>query len=226
MTGQPATEPVSLSGWKLTLPVSSSGSLSGRAEQLSAAAITVPWLTRNADGSLAFWSPATGATTANSQHARTELVSTRDFPFGSSKRTLSARVAVTQVPTGVPDICLGQIHGGGSINSVPFVMLHWRDGNIVVVVKQALQGSSSQTVTLLAGVPLGAAFGFTLSDNGDGGIGFSAAHAGRSKQVSVTAAPAFVGTDQRFQVGAYQQAVCGSCASDGGRATFSVIEQS
>jgi hypothetical protein len=217
---------VSLSGWKLTLPVSSSGALSGNARQLSTAAVTAPWLTRNADGSLSFWAPATGATTPNSQHARTELVSTNDFQFGSGAHTLSARVAVTQVPSSDPDICLGQIHGGGSINSVAFVMLHWRAGDIVVVIKKALKGSSSQTVTLLTGVPLGAAFTFTLADNGDGGIGLSATYAGSDAQLSVTAASAFVGTDQRFQVGDYQQAVSGTSASDGGRATFYAIRQS
>jgi len=218
--------PVSLSGWKLTLPVSSSGALSGNASQLSTAAVTAPWLTRNADGSLSFWAPVTGATTPNSEHARTELVSTNDFLFGSAAHTLSAQVAVTQVPSSDPDICLGQIHGGGSINSVAFVMLHWRAGDIVVVIKKALKGSSSQTVTLLTGVPLGAAFTFTLSDNGDGGIGLSATYAGTSAQLSVTAASAFVGTDQRFQVGDYQQAVSGASASDGGRATFYAIRQS
>ena len=220
-----ATGPVSLSGWKLTLPVDSSGSLSGNAKQLSTAAVTAPWLTRNADGSLSFWAPATGATTPNSQHARTELVSANDFSFGSASHTLSAQVAVTQVPTGDPDICLGQIHGGGSISSVPFVMLHWRNGSIVVVVKKVVQGSSSQTVTLLTGVPLGATFSFTLSDEGNGSIGLSAAYEGRSEQASVTAAAAFLDTDQRFQVGDYQQAVSGSSASDGGRATFYRIQQ-
>ena len=218
--------PVSLSGWKLTLPVSSSGALSGNARQLSTAAVTAPWLTRNADGSLSFWAPATGATTPNSEHARTELVSTNDFTFGNAVHTLSAQVAVTQVPSSDPDICLGQIHGGGSINSVAFVMLHWRAGDIVVVVKKALKGSSSQTATLLTGVPLGAAFSFALSDNGDGAIGLSATYAGNNAQLNVTAASAFAGTDQRFQVGDYQQAVSGSSAGDGGRATFYAIRQS
>jgi hypothetical protein len=218
--------PVSLSGWKLTLPVSASGSLSGNAKQLNAAAVTAPWLTRDPDGSLHFWAPATGATTPNSRHARTELVSADEFSFGTAGHTLGAQVAVTQVPTGDPDVCLGQIHGGGSLNSVPFVMLHWRAGRIVVVVKKVLQGSSSQTVTLLTGVPLAATFGFTLSDDGDGGIGMSATHAGRCKQISVTAASAFLGTDQRFQVGDYQQAVCGSGPSDGGRVTFFAIRRS
>ncbi len=220
-----ASGPVSLSGWKLTLPVSSSGALTGNAKQLGTAAVTAPWLTRNADGSLSFWAPASGATTPNSQHSRTELVSTNDFAFGGAVHTLSARVAVTQVPSSDPDICLGQIHGGGSINSVAFVMLHWRAGNIVVVVKKALKGSSSQTVTLLTGVPLGAAFTFSLSDNGNGAIGLAASYAGSETERSVTAVSAFVGTDQRFQVGDYQQAVSGSSASDGGRATFYAIRQ-
>ena len=162
----------------------------------------------------------------NSRHSRTELVSADDFSFGTARHALSAQVAVTQVPTGYPDVCLGQIHGGGSLNSVPFVMPHWRAGSVVVVVKNVLQGSSSQTVILLTGVPLAAPFGFTLSDDGDGGIGLSATYAGRSKQISVTAASAFLGTVQRFQVGDYQQAVSGSGPSGGGRVTFFAIQRS
>jgi hypothetical protein len=224
--GGTAAGAVSLSGWKLTLPVNTAGTLSGNARQVSTAAVTTPWLTRNADGSLSFWAPATGATTPNSEHARTELVSTNEFSFGSAQHTLTAQVAVTQVPSNDPDICLGQIHGGGSISSVPFVMLHWRDGNVVVVVKTVLKGSNSQTVTLLTGVPLNASFGFTISDQGNGSIGLSATYGGASKQVSVTAASVFLGTEQRFQVGDYQQATSGTSSADGGRVTFSLIRQS
>jgi hypothetical protein len=66
---------VSLSGWKLTLPVNADGDLGGKAQQLRVAAATSPWLIRNADGSLTFWAPSAGATTPNSRHSRTELVS-------------------------------------------------------------------------------------------------------------------------------------------------------
>jgi hypothetical protein len=221
-----AVGPVSLGGWKLTLPVDGGGNLSGTAAQLSAAAVTGPWLNRAADGSLNFWAPSDGAKTANSAHARTELVSTNDFALGAGVHTLSALLAVTQVPAGARDICVGQIHGGGPIKSVPFVMLHWRDGNIVVIVKQVVHGSRSQSITLLTGVPLGARFGYTMSDNGNGTLTFTAVYDGQARQATAVVVPAFVGTDQRFQAGDYQQATSGSSPSDGGKATFYALTES
>lgn len=212
--------PIGLGGWKLTLPVDSAGSLSGTAKQLGTAAITDPWLMRNVDGSLTFWAPSSGATTANSEHARTELVSTNDWTFGSGVHTLSATVSVSQVPQSNPDICVGQVHGGGSIKSIPFVMLHYRDGNIVVIVKQVLHGSSSQSITLLTGVPLNGTFSYTITDNGDGSLGLSATYNGQTQKTTAQVVQAFMGTDQRFQAGDYQQATSGTSASDGGRVTF------
>jgi hypothetical protein len=212
-----------LDGWKLTLPVDKAGSLSGKAQQLSTAALTAPWLTRNADGSLSFWAPATGATTSNSEHARTELVSTNDFTLGTGVHSLAATLSVTQVPSSDPDIDVGQMHGGGSLKSIPFVMLHWRNGNIVVIVKQVMHGSTSQSVTLLTEVPLGARFSYVMTDQGNGTLTLTAAYNGQANQATVQVATPFMGTDERFQIGDYQQATASSSASDGGRVTFYAI---
>jgi hypothetical protein len=217
---------VSLSGWKLTLPVDAAGALAGTAEQLGAASVADPWLVRDADGSLAFWAPVNGAKTADSTHARTELVSTAGFSLGAAVHTLSASLAVRQVPAGTPDICVGQIHGGGQIKSVPFVMLHWRDGNVVVVVKQVLHGSTAQSITLLTGVPLGGRFEYVITDDGNGDLTFTAAYGGQARQATVRTPSAFAGTDERFQAGDYQQAVGGGSANDGGRVTFYAISVS
>ena len=218
---------VSLDGWKLTLPVDKHGNLSGKAKELQTAAVTAPWLVRNADGSLTFWAPAVGAATSNSEHSRTELVSDSDFAFGrSGVHTLSALLSIGQVPTTARDITIGQIHGGGDLKSIPFVMLHWRDGNIVVIVKQVMHGSTSQSITLLTGVPLNSRFSYSMTDEGNGTLTLSASCNGASKTVSTQVVPAFVGTDERFQVGDYQQATSSSSASDGGRVTFYAIRAS
>jgi Alginate lyase len=228
-----------LDEWKLTLPVNSAGERRGRAVQLQTAVLTPPWLTRHADGALDFWAPAVGATTPNSRHARTELVSKTQFAFGiSGGHVLNARASVMQVPSSAPDVCVAQIHGAGSLTSVPFVMVHWRDGAIVVVIKQALRGSSSRKIVLLAGVPLGAPFGLTVGDGGvggggDGSIELSAECGGRTIRERVEAPSPFVGTEQRFQVGAYQQAVGRSAEGgeesaegDGARVTIHALVQS
>jgi hypothetical protein len=117
---------IDLQGWKLTLPVVGK---SGTAAIIDPAAVTEPWLTESPDGSLTFWAPATGATTKNSDHPRTELVSRDTFSAAASgPHTLTASVSVSQVPADSKDIIIGRIHGADDIRSVPFVMLHYRDG--------------------------------------------------------------------------------------------------
>jgi len=215
----------SLSGWKLTLPVDKAGSPSGTAEQLQAAAITTPWLVRNRDGSLSFWAPAVGARTSDSEHARTELVSTHDFTLGDGAHTLAATLSVTQVPNTDHDIDVGQIHGGGALSSIPFVMVHWRDRNIVVIIKQVIHGSTSQSVTLLTGVPLGARFSYVIADQGNGILALTAIYNGQARQATAQIATAFLDTDERFQVGDYQQATTRtSPRAGGGRVTFYAID--
>jgi hypothetical protein len=140
--------------------------------------------------------------------------------------TLSALLSIGQVPTTDPDITIGQIHGGGTLKSIPFVMLHWRDGNIVAIVKTVMHGSSSQSITLLKGVPLNARFSYSMTDEGNGTLSLTATCNGATKTVTTQVVPAFMGTDERFQVGDYQQATSSSSASDGGRVTFYAIQAS
>lgn len=201
-----ATDPVEssdlgLDGWKLTLPTSGG---SGHAASVSPAASSPPWLTRTSDG-LTFWAPTTGATTPNSQHPRTELVRLASFQAGTGRHTLAATATVTQVPTSSRDVILGQIHGADSINSVPFVMLHFVDGRIQVAVRQARSGPTASTHTLLQGIRLGTPFTFTISDNGDGTIGFTCRDGQRVGRAATRIPRAFLGAPVRFQVGDYQQ---------------------
>lgn len=217
---------VSLAGWTLTLPVNSAGKLSGTAQVISPAAIVSPWLTRDSDGALAFWAPAGGATTPNSDHSRTELVSTSVFELGKASHTLAATLAVTQVPDDDHDIILGQIHGGGSISSVPFVMLHWQSEDIVVVVKKYRSGSSAQNFTLLKGVPLDGSFSYTLADDGNGELTLTATYGSQTGKATAKIPSDFRGKEVRFQVGDYQQATTGISSADGGRVVFSAITSS
>src|SRR5882757_3415946 len=162
---QPAAT-VSLSGWKLTLPVNSSGAQSGAAATVNPAAVTPPWLVRNSTGTLTFWAPTKGATTPNSLHPRTELVRTTDFTAGSGSHTLSADVTVQQLPAGSNDIIIGQIHGSGDNSSVPLLMLHYASGTVSVVVRTNPVVAGTTTATLLTGVPLNSAFSFHVIANG------------------------------------------------------------
>jgi hypothetical protein len=213
---------ISLDGWKLTIPEEGK---KGNAAIIQPAATTPPWLTANPDGSLTFWAPAVGATTKNSAHPRTELNSLNNFDAGSGPHTLTAALSVAQVPSDTKDIIIGQIHGADSIISVPYVMLHYQNGNLRVVVKTTQDGNDAKTYPLISGVPLGARFNFTISDVGNGGMVFSATYGGQTQRVTAPIPTTFHGEPVRFQVGDYQQAKDSDDPNDGGRVTYYAINE-
>lgn len=219
----PATVPgAMLAGWQLTLPVPGSG---GGAAIVSPAAVSPPWLTTDDIGGLVFWAPVAGVTTPNSEHARTELDRVEGFAAGAGPQTLAATVTVSQVPTEVPEVIVGQIHGAADISSVPFVMIFYGNGAVRAVVKQEQSGDAHTDVPLLTGVPLGTSFDYTITDVGDGSLAFTAGSAGRTVTGNAPVPAAFAGTSVRFQAGAYQQAPSSATAApdDGARVTFSAI---
>jgi Alginate lyase len=212
-----------LNGWQLTLPVPGA---KGDAEVVDPADLSPPWLTVTGDD-LVFWAPVNGVTTKTSEHARTELDRLENFTAGSGPQTLTASVTVAQVPTEVPAVIIGQIHGAGDISSVPFVMMFYDDGAVKAVVKQERSGDAHTDVPLLPSVPLGAAFDYSITDVGDGTITVTATYGGKTVSGSAPVPAAFAGASVRFQAGAYQQAPsAGNTAApdDGARVTFSAVD--
>jgi hypothetical protein len=211
---------VSLSGWQLTLPLAGKN---GAAAIVDPAAASPPWLSTDDSGGLAFFAPVDGARTKNSDHARTELVGLDTFTAGSGRHILRASVTVSQVPADARDVIIGQIHGADTIKSVPFVMLHYDAGAVTVVIKQQQSGAAAQKLTLLSDVALGARFDYSLADNGDGTLTFTADDDGaHHSSMNAPLPDAFRGAAVRFQAGAYQQgrAGHGAAADDGARLTF------
>ncbi|MDT7601614.1 MAG: hypothetical protein QOK26_3691 [Pseudonocardiales bacterium] len=213
---------INLVGWKLTIPEAGK---KGNAAIIQPASTTPPWLTANPGGSLTFWAPVVGATTKNSDHPRTELDSLNNFEAGTGPHTLTASLAVTQVPSDTKDIIIGQIHGADSISSVPYVMLHYQAGAIRVVVKKAQDSEDGQTYQLISGIPLGGRFDFTISDVGNGGMVFSATYGGQTKRVTAPIPATFQGETVRFQVGDYQVSKNSEDPADGGRVTYYAIDE-
>jgi len=211
-----------LAGWQLTLPVAGSG---GGAAIVKPAAVSPPWLTSDDAGHLVFWAPVSGVTTPNSEHARTELDRVDGFAAGSGGQTLTASVTVSQVPTTVPEVIVGQIHGAGDLSSVPFVMLFYAAGTVRGVVKQERSGDAHTDLPLLSDVPLGASFDYSISDDGDGSVTVTAGYGGRTPTASAPVPAAFAGASVRFQAGSYQQAPSSATAApdDGARVTFSAL---
>jgi hypothetical protein len=216
---------VKLDGWKLTLPVASE---KGTAASVNPTEGAPPWLVRGDDGSVTFWAPARGATTPNSTHARTELVSPRTFKAGAGRHMLRASLSVGQVPRQNQDIIIGQIHGADDISSVPFVMLHYTAGTVHLVVKQERSGSTSQKYPLISGVPLGARFDYSISDTGDGNLSVTATYGSTTRTATAPIPQAFRDATVRFQAGDYQQGEAsgsGSADDDGARVTFYALDE-
>ena len=212
-----------LAGWQLTLPVPGS---KGDAQIVEPATLSPPWLTADSSDHLVFWAPVNGVTTKNSEHARTELGRLENFAAGSGRHTMTASLTVAQVPTEVPEVIVGQIHGAADISSVPFVMLFYTGGALKVVVKQEQSGEAKNSYPLLTGVPLGARFDYGISQNADGSLTFTASHDGQNASANAPVPAAFAGASVRFQAGAYQQASSTdgtAAADDGARVTFSSI---
>ena len=217
--------PVILAGWKLTLPIAGR---KGDAATVDPATVAPPWLTPDGHGGLTLWAPVAGVTTPNSGHTRTELDSLTPFLAGVGKHALTASVTVAQLPRAKPDVIIGQIHGSDAISSVPFVMLHDEGGTIDVVVKQQRSGADATQVPLLTGVPLGTAFTFSISDDGNGTLTFTATADGHTAAGTAPVPAAFAGAPVRFQAGDYQQADsaggdAGGAGGDGARLTFHAL---
>lgn len=212
-----------LAGWQLTLPVAGTGA---GAAIVRPAAVSPPWLTVDAAGHLVFWAPVNGVTTPNSEHARTELDRLDGFAAGAGGQTLTASAVVSQVPTSVPEVIIGQIHGAEDISSVPFVMVFYSGGAVRAVVKQERSGNAHVDLPLLSAVPLGAPFDYSISDGGNGTITVGASYRGDTQTASAPVPGPFSGASVRFQAGAYQQAPSAAATAapdDGARVTFSAV---
>lgn len=217
-----ASAGIDLSGWKLSIPVENDD---GDATTVEPAATTAPWLTITPDGGLGFWAPASGATTPNSTHTRTELNSLTNFTAGQGSHTLSASVTLQQEPSDGRGIILGQIHGAEDMSSVPYVMLRYQQGRVRVAVKQVQDGDDVINYPLLDGVKVGDTFDYTITDTGDGSMAFSATKDGLTRRAVAPVPAAFTGATVRFQAGDYQQADTPGGADDGGRVTFHRLTQ-
>ena len=213
-----------LDGWELTLPVAGA---KGDAEVVNPARVSAPWLTVSGDD-LVFWAPVNGVTTKTSEHARTELDRLENFAAATTgPHTLTASVTVGQVPTAVPAVIVGQIHGAGDISSVPFVMMFYDNGAVKAVVKQEQSGDAHTDLPLLPAVPLGSPFEYSITDGGDGNLTVTATFQAQTQSASTPVPAAFSGASVRFQAGAYQQAPSAgntAAADDGARVTFSAID--
>lgn len=168
---------------------------------------------RVSDGSLTFWAPTKGAHTPHSLHPRTELVGRTDFTSGTGTHTLTGTFVIQKLPS-ANDIIIGQIHGGGSSSSIPLLMLHYRNNGLDVVTRKN-PASGSTDATVLTGVPMNAAFTYTIAQN-QMKMTVTATYGGKHGSAVVPVPTSFRGMDVRFQAGDYQQTNANNSSTDGG----------
>lgn len=220
------TSSISLSSWAgLVLPVNDDGGLTGNDSMvLSPARLDSPWLTQTSSGALLFWAPSGAATTAHSLHSRTELESAIKYDIATHAHALTATVEVEQLPKSNPEICIAQLHAGGTGGSDPFVMVDYKSGKLYVMVASGTSVAAS-FYTLLTDVPLDAAFTYRVSDNGNGTLTIGANASGQSKSYTVSIPSVLRGVSGHFSAGDYEQGKGSEGSTDGGKVLFTALNQ-
>ncbi|WP_309675010.1 polysaccharide lyase family 7 protein [Pseudomonas sp.] len=179
-------------------------------------------------GTLFFWAPVTGATTANAKYPRTELRETysngtlKNWLYPDADNSLHATLAVNQVPTS-GKIVIGQIHAYES--QKPMVKLEYQysastqSGNIVAKVRMRPDDDDARIITLATGVKLDREFNYLIHLSPGGALGISAAGYQWDTEISKTwsVKPLY------FKAGAYVQDNTGY-TSEGGKVTFSKLD--
>jgi hypothetical protein len=179
-------------------------------------------------GTVFFWAPVTGATTANAIYPRSELRETnsdgtlRNWLYPAADNTLRATVTVNQVPS-TGKIVIGQIHTKDS-NS-PMVKLEYQykayssTGNIVAKVRIRPDDTSGQVITIATGVTLNRSFSYMIHLSPKGALGITAA--GYNWRTTVD--PSWKVKPLYFKAGVYVQDNTGY-VTEGGKVTFSLLE--
>lgn len=126
----------SLGGWKITLPVDSSGGFTGTAvEVLNLSNYTkANYFFTGSDGSMVFRAPVQGATTSGSNYARSELREMNGTSLAawnlSTGGAMTATLEVDAVPVrfdgSLGKVVVGQIHGKND----ELVRLYWDNGKM------------------------------------------------------------------------------------------------
>jgi hypothetical protein len=186
---------------------------------------------RNSDGSVTFWVPVTGSTTADARYPRSELRETKhdgslnNWQHASSDNYLSAVLKVEQVPSS-NKVVIGQIHStdvpGSQNDPLLKVQYHYRRGiGRVELLLRARPGDSEvQNILLADNIQLGERFGYDLRVTPSGRLGVAVASSEGDKGTHYRQLSSHWNTQYLyFKAGAYIQDNAGP-DSEGGRVTF------
>ncbi|RMH82755.1 polysaccharide lyase family 7 protein [Pseudomonas sp. AOB-7] len=218
-----------LTTWNLSIPTDPSPTTISTAQLNNG--YQSQYLRRNADGSLTFWVPVGGSTTADASYPRSELRETQsdgslsNWLHASSDSYLSAVLQVDQVPS-KNKVVIGQIHSKdepGSHND-PLLKLqyHYRRGvgRLELLLREKPGDSQVQNILLADNVQLGERFGYDLRVTPSGRLGVSVVSKdGDQGSLYRQLDPAWSTQQLYFKAGAYIQDNEGP-SDEGGRVTF------
>lgn len=215
-----------LSTWELQEPVGSPGSpttyspaqLEGPGGHEDAYFFTDP-----TDGSMAFWDPEDGVTTANSMYPRSEL---REMTSGGAPanwapagtHTLSATLKATVIPD---HVAVGQVHlgTGTPASTKPLLELfYFSSGSIALGIEQTPAGGN-EVQTTVGNVPLGTKWSYVIGLSGNA---ITLVVDGGPTQ-SFTMSSTFDQENMYFKAGDYDQSV-GSSSTVGAKVQFYTLE--
>jgi hypothetical protein len=211
-----------LSIWELQEPVGAPGSPT----TYSPAQLEGPnghqdayFYTDKTDGSMTFWDPENGVTTANSMYPRSELreMTSAGAPANwptMGTHTLSATLKATVVPD---HVCVGQIHlgTGTPASTKPLLELfYFSTGSIAIGIEQTPAGGNEVSTTV-GNVPLGTKWSYVIGLSGNA---ITLVIDGGATQ-SFTMASSFDQENMYFKAGDYDQSV-GSSSTVGAKVQF------
>lgn len=223
-----ARSSIDLSHWKLTLPVRASEKSGGNPleiepSKLIAGYTHADYFHIHPDGTMVFWCPVSGATTENTDYARTELREMLDPGDDNvcwaapGTHVLNARCRVSEVPSS-QKVIIGQIHGYSGKGN-PLIKLQFFKGRIEALVKEKATKGKDLKLTF-NDVGLDKDFDYEIRLQ-DGLLRVSVN--GASQMVNVFEKdPEWASQSLYFKAGAYVQDNEGP-ASEGARVSFSKL---
>ncbi len=170
-TGVPPSSNFDLSTWELTLPTGPVKNATIIGTSQLTGGYTSTYFFTGGDGSMSFWAPVIGVTTANSQYPRSELRETSsngsgkeyNWPLTAGTATLSAMLSVTQLPPPSGKVVVGQIHAYGA-SDLPLLELAYKGtGQVVAEILPLLSSTAQSDTPLASGVGLGDCFSYTIT---------------------------------------------------------------
>ncbi|EMI19585.1 Alginate lyase 2 domain protein [Rhodopirellula maiorica SM1] len=146
---------IDLNCWKLTLPVDASGSTDGKATEIPVTKLVSgyndSYFKKNANGSVTFWCPVTGAKTEGTEYPRSELREMLDPGDPSVNWTaqgthiLDAECRISKIPSS-SKVIIGQIHSYTG-KAKPLVKLQYFKNRIEALVKVSPTAGKDKKLT-------------------------------------------------------------------------------